>query len=365
MNMTPGTHPTLEPKRRHSIAVFMMLFLLGAPTPATAICLSPPGDVTASGVTNVTDVQCMILGALAELSQAPYPVCAAVQILDTFDQDCNLSINVADILIVIALSLQQPLGTLDGDQDGCVDACLEPEIPTDPLAALSDEFDDASSVDSWTFRHVFEADPPLHTTFDIDTTLPGSMVIDPNNYDDPRFADTATGPGWFQDRHGPYAYKTVTGDFAVEVSVHIGTVQNPDQLPLGHFNSAGVVLRDPSSYNPQTPNAVGFESWIMYNVGYQAGFVGAETKTTFAASFYGGGESRSTLFLTPIAAPTARLVACRIGSHFHFFRSMNNGQTWTQETHSPANVWYNGAGLPGNNLEIGFERPDLPATLQV
>lgn len=191
------------------------------------------------------------------------------------------------------------------------------------------------------------------------------MVIDPNDYLDPRFSDGATGPGWFQDRHGPYAYKMVTGDFAVEVSVHIGTVQGPEQLPLGHFNSAGVVLRSAASHNSQTPNAVGLESWIMYNVGYQAGFVGAETKTTFPASFYGGGESRSTLFLTPITMPTARLVACRIGSHFYFFRSMNNGQTWTQETHSSANLWYNGAGLPWENLESGFERPDLPPTLQV
>lgn len=118
-------------------SIFSLLFVISASvcvaSDANALCLSPPGDVTGSGSTNVTDVQCMILGTLAELSGDSIPICAAVQTSDIFDQDCNLSINVADVLIVIALSLQQPLGnTLDADEDGCVDACLEVAPPQTP-----------------------------------------------------------------------------------------------------------------------------------------------------------------------------------------------------------------------------------------
>ena len=41
---------------------------VGAPSAAHALCLTPPGDITADGDTDINDVQCSILFALSELT---------------------------------------------------------------------------------------------------------------------------------------------------------------------------------------------------------------------------------------------------------------------------------------------------------
>ncbi|NUN12113.1 MAG: right-handed parallel beta-helix repeat-containing protein [Myxococcales bacterium] len=90
-----------------------------------AECLDPPGDVNATGVTNVADVQCMILAVLADLSDpnSPPPLCALVS-KTLLDVDCDAQRNVNDILIVINYGLQSPLNlTIDTNQNQCPDAC--------------------------------------------------------------------------------------------------------------------------------------------------------------------------------------------------------------------------------------------------
>jgi ELWxxDGT repeat protein len=84
-------------------------------------------DIVPSGAVNAVDVQCMILSALWQLTDASAlaPTCLAVA--PTFaDVDCDGAIAVSDVQITIALALGNPLPmALDSDGDNCVDACWQ------------------------------------------------------------------------------------------------------------------------------------------------------------------------------------------------------------------------------------------------
>ncbi len=206
---------------------------------------------------------------------------------------------------------------------------------------------------------------PHHDQIGIGVSTEGRLTIDPNDYNNPALSDGGQGPGWYRERKGPYVYKNVTGNFAVMTYVHVGTVADINQVPGGSFNAAGFVMRDPSSYDPQNPGAFGNEAWLMYNVGNQAGYVATETKTTFKTP--NGSASGSSLFLTPVPSTHGRLLACRIGDEFRFFRSMEGeGGGWTEDIQDAANIMNNSANLPGIDLHAeGFIRPDFPETMQV
>ncbi|MCC6620349.1 MAG: hypothetical protein IT385_03795 [Deltaproteobacteria bacterium] len=241
-----------------------------------------------------------------------------------------------------------------------VDGCTHTGSCVDPLAALSDDFEDATTLSRWSILSEVTGTPALHDVLDVDTTIAGALVMDPNRYVPSGLPNPPTGAGWFEDYKGPFAYKLVTGDFVVIAHVQVGTTTDESARPSGLFNAAGLVARDPSGSAP------GDESWIMFNIGRQATSFASESKTTYPAA-PGGSYSRSTLFLTPIAASgnSARLAMCRLGDRFYFFRSMDSSPGWVQEVHTPGNVYYDGAGLAGVGYEAGFERADLPATLQV
>lgn len=92
---------------------------------AGATCLTPPGDVNASGNTNVSDVQCAIQTNLAVLGGggAAPPACLGGPV-DVVDGNCDGSVTVADVTLVISAALGIPLSAaLDADADGCPDAC--------------------------------------------------------------------------------------------------------------------------------------------------------------------------------------------------------------------------------------------------
>ena len=177
------------------------------------------------------------------------------------------------------------------------------------------------------------------------------------------FSDGGNGPGWFLDRKGPFIYKEVTGNFAIVVQMRIGTADNIDAVPTGEFNSAGIVARDPSSYDPANPDAIGNERWLMYNIGYQAGgALQSETKTTFA----GNNGSQSALFLTDISSNEGRLIMCRLGDTFHFFRNLDgDGETWTKEVQTDANLFFSNVDLQGPDYAGGFTRSDIGETVQL
>ncbi|NUN13857.1 MAG: lamin tail domain-containing protein, partial [Myxococcales bacterium] len=108
-----------------SICSAILLFVLLVSSRADAKCLTPPGDIDLSGVTNVADVQCGILMSLWELGGkiTPLPICLKSQVVDA-DLNCDGFTNVADVVISIFLALKQPLSPdLDADGDGCADIC--------------------------------------------------------------------------------------------------------------------------------------------------------------------------------------------------------------------------------------------------
>jgi len=195
-----------------------------------------------------------------------------------------------------------------------------PDTPVQP-AAFSDEFDTDSLAD-WQRRHQVEGTAAQYTRLDIGQSQVGALTIVP----------TLT-PGWFRDGDAPLLFKTVTGDFSVEVQVHAESTQGNGLAPRNDFNSAGVMARDPRG-------ATGSENHIMLNIGRQNGTidnrVGSETKTTV--------NSNSQLFLQS-GTNRGRLTLCRVGNLFTSFRWLDNETGWTETN--------------------AFERADLPDTLQV
>jgi hypothetical protein len=184
-------------------------------------------------------------------------------------------------------------------------------------AMLSDELDDDATFGCWSLRDVVEGTPAQYDVLDIDTTVPGNLVIEP------------TSSGWYGEQEGPFVYKDVTGDFVVEIQVAALDETNPSTPASDPYHSAGIVARDPSS-------DTGTQDWIMYDVGYQDSFLGTEGKTTTS--------SMSVLTLIP-GYHSGRLRVCRVGEDMHLLRWLDDESGWTEE--------------------FVYPRGDLPATLQV
>jgi regulation of enolase protein 1 (concanavalin A-like superfamily) len=224
----------------------------------------------------------------------------------------------------------------------------------DDLAPLSDDFEDASTLSAWTFLHEELGLPAPHTLLDIDTTVPGRLVIEP------------TVSAWYQSGMATFLYKEVTGDFLVEVSAAAFQKGTGGAPPAEQYNSAGLLVRDPGS-------TLASQSWLMYNIGYQDQFIGVEGKATVA--------SQSELILLPTGGVhEARLRLCRVGDTVRMLRRLPGEPTWT-ETHTfpgtfpqtapfalPATVQvglidnaYLVAGLRAEFEYIEFSRPRAPA----
>ena len=96
-------------------------------------CLDPVGDINANGTTDVVDVQCGIVTSLYVLGgdEGPPPQCLEV-LLSEVDLNCSGSVNVTDVLLLIQLGLELDLNvTIDGNGDGCPDACQADEALCD------------------------------------------------------------------------------------------------------------------------------------------------------------------------------------------------------------------------------------------
>lgn len=182
---------------------------------------------------------------------------------------------------------------------------------------LSDDFEDASTLNCWQLRHQAEGTFAQYDALDIDQTVAGHLAIQP------------TASGWYGEDEGVLVFKDVTGDFVVEVDVIARNEQMPQSAPVDSYHSAGLLVRDPAS-------ATGTQNWLMYNVGYQEAFVGTEGKTTV--------DSTSVLTLTP-GQNQGRLRICRVGSDYMMYHRYPGETAWTEDH--------------------AFPRADLPATLQV
>lgn len=183
---------------------------------------------------------------------------------------------------------------------------------------LSDELNSAGTLPSWT------AIGTQHAQVDIGARAAGhlSLSFDPS---------TPAYSGWYQDFHGAFLQREVSGDFRVVTAVTVSSQANPGQAPARQYTSAGLMIRDPGS-------EAGNENWVVMNLGFQDTALATESKNT--------DDSVSVLTLRPTGGVrSAELSICRVGSTVRVFRRLLGSPSW--------------------ELDNSYERPDLPQTLQV
>ena len=176
-------------------------------------------------------------------------------------------------------------------------------------APTTDTFDGTSLDSSWT---VFRPDLADITVAD------GSLSIAPHS-----------GALWYQASQADLVYKPVTGNFKATTTVHARKASNRTQTPSQFADVGGIMARNPSGSS---------ENYILGVVGYaEMNQLAVEHKsTTNGKSVYG--EVAFT--------PDAEFRMCRVGSTFTIYYRHPGDTTW-----GPAFA--------------PFERPDLPATVQV
>jgi hypothetical protein len=233
--------------------------------------------------------------------------------------------------------------------------------PADDLAALSDEFDDPSTLADWQRNHITEGwtGADKLQTWNIDTSRTDHMRLMPY---------TST---WFQNYTGALVYKEITGDFILTLDVEANRRNGQTGRPTRDYSLGGIMIRTPRAFNnaapvpnasfntvlPWPPNGAyttpwtpGTENYIFLSYGYaDAGLWGDvgggrwynEVKTTT--------NSVSNLYATqtgiPVGENKATLQAVRVGQTFLLLRRHGAGQPWI--------------------IENRFVRNDMPATLQV
>ena len=181
----------------------------------------------------------------------------------------------------------------------------------------SDNFDDAKTLRDWT---VLKLNPraDLHSRLDVGKSRRGWLTLVPR-------AST----GWYNEGMGPMLYKEVEGDFLIETRVTTRSRAAANQPPRAHYNSAGLIVRDPAS-------AAGRQNWVVVNVGRQDPDIGTEVKTTV--------NSRSVLELQR-GAQSGQLRLARMGTTVSALRKLDGEDRWT--------------------LIKEIERKDLPKRVQV
>jgi len=180
----------------------------------------------------------------------------------------------------------------------------------DDLAALSDTFDGATLDASWS----------VFNDAALDATVSGGAL----------HLELTSAALWFQASQGTLVHKSITGDFRVTATVHARKTSAPAEPPDATIHLGGLMARDPAS-------DAGMENYVFIVVGFDENDVSVETKsTTNDTSDYIGPTWPST---------EAELRLCRVGSSFHLYKRPVGGATWQEA--------------------IVYDRPDLPATLQV
>jgi regulation of enolase protein 1 (concanavalin A-like superfamily) len=189
-----------------------------------------------------------------------------------------------------------------------------------PISGFSDEFTNSGTISNWTSRQVVEGGVNQIATWNINSTVPGNMVLIP----------ASNNVAWYNGLVGPFIYKNVTGDFVISLRVNAHSFINPASAPGQIYNAGGLLVRNPASVS-------GAQNWIEMAVGNHESANGLVTVNTINSAAPN---------LAPIAGVTNTSIRiCRIGSVFRLYTSADNEQTWDQSA--------------------SFTRSDLPSTLQV
>lgn len=189
-----------------------------------------------------------------------------------------------------------------------------------PNKILSDEFESSISLKKWKRFHKQEGWPDMMKTLEIKS---GQLILQPNT------------SGWYADYQAPFLFQEIKGDFIVETKLKVEGYKT--KWPQTTWSLSGLMVRAPktTSANNWQPNQ---QNWLFltYGVARKLNQAVFETKTTI--------NSKSRLKLHPTKLDWVQLKIERKASTF--------------------TLWYKFEKQAWVNLET-FERPDLPAKLQV
>jgi len=191
-------------------------------------------------------------------------------------------------------------------------AC-RPAVALDPanVEGLSDDFDGDALDPAWQTLNPQMADIVLDGG-SLSMTPTGNVV-------------------WFMEAAGPYVYRSVTGNFRLDSTVHVRKVSDPTQLPDEGYQFGGIMVRDPAS---DAPDAI--ENYVFNVIGWRGDYFSHEIKSTR--------DDESIVTGPTWDSGDAELRICRFNETFTIYVRPVGGDTWQ---------W-----------AFTWERPDLPATLQ-
>ncbi|MBH5318810.1 hypothetical protein I6N90_13465 [Paenibacillus sp. GSMTC-2017] len=229
---------------------------------------------------------------------------------------------------------------------------------TDDLAILSDEFDDASTLNQWLI-----ADDVSHSkkeegffeVMDINTTRPGSLYILP------------TAGTWYSINTGHLSYKKIKGDFSITLRVKV--LGKSSSIPSGAYDLAGLMARTPSQIEGEIVPANG-ENWEYITTGGEGNKRIVDYKTTV--------NSQSSYLIKEVASEWIILRMVRVGSTFvKLYKEDDQGEWQLASTmerdHLPEelqvgiNFLTNLNGAPDHTIEadyIRYSRPLISKELQ-
>ena len=192
-------------------------------------------------------------------------------------------------------------------------------------AAFSDEFNDSSTLPSWTLRHQVEMESPLYTALDIDQTSAGQLVIEPT-----------LGAVWHDASAGPFFFKPWSGNFLVTARVSAVNVGDGTSPPTGSWVGVGILMRDPAS-------AAGDESWVLLTNGLRNN--SSQTGTSYWST-----TGSSTVLIGHRSGPHHLLLGmCRLDGAITLYWRFDTEMRWTEIT----------------TIFEGSTAPQLPDTVQL
>ena len=195
-----------------------------------------------------------------------------------------------------------------------------------PVSALSDEFDDPSSISTWLVRSVVEGDPSDGSV----SISGGQLLLRP--LQDRYFLNDHRGLSLFKNM-------TLADNPSFMIETHITAVDPAaGGAPTEDFHSAGLVIY---------PDVTRMSDWVVTNIGLQNGVLGFEDKTTV------GDNSVLTLYPTGQEfSGSVRL--CVVGDLITVFTRLDTDTAWTERnnfTHAMGATL--GAGVMINDYQVG------------
>lgn len=211
----------------------------------------------------------------------------------------------------------------------------------DDLVALSDEFGDAGSISGWQRLDQTEGwGANKLQTYDVNTSRSGHMRLTP------------VASGWYQDYAGPYAFRTVTGDFIATVRMDVSRRNGALGRPSSSYSVGGLMLRVPKAIThagdvPGSDWQPVAENYVTFNFG--SSDVQAQPNTQQWQCIVGSTQNSISTFYNifsgvPVGENTITIQMVRMGSTIVLLRQHPGGQWIVQQRYS---------------------RIDFPATLQL